>query len=253
MQINPVLLVLGLLILAVGPIHQWLRTRSARLLATRLEQDAQVAATQAEEERARLEAEKPPIRYTDPDGVGWRAPPDWHEPYTPDEGQHDMWKREMRLWLWRMRTGHEASRCNLKDAGIAVRDQWQNAGFLLPAGSELASAARRLGFLRLARAATGEDPQWGTDELRMYYDRHQAAARALAQELYTGNAERAKTWDTVARGPFNFDSEETTFSMLDFGSFMADPFVPDGKALQPLKPFELPTASADWRAFTRQT
>lgn len=240
---NLAFLLLGVA-LVVGP-QVWRLLRKRRVAAA---EAAATTARLAEEEAYR--ATLPPIRHVDADGTGWRAPPDWHEPYQPDEGQHDMWKREMRLWLWRMATKHEESRCNLRDAGVTVRDQWQNAGVRLPAGLDLAMACRRLGFLRLAQAAM---PEASPSFLASCWEQHEAAARAQAAAQYARCAEIAKTWDPVTRGgPFIFDTEEQTHAMLTFGAFDEPPAVPPGRTLQPLTVFRAPTEAGDWRAHTRQ-
>ena len=44
---------------------------------------------------------RPPIVYLDGDGVGWRKRPEWQDASSPDEGQHDWAKRQMRIFLWR--------------------------------------------------------------------------------------------------------------------------------------------------------
>jgi hypothetical protein len=244
MTLSSILLLLLGIALVVGP-QVWRRFQQGRVQAAEAET---TAALLAEEEARR--AALPPIRHVDADGTGWRAPPDWHEPYQPDEGQHDMWKREMRLWLWRMANHHEALRCNLRDAGITLRDQWQNAGALLPAGMDLAMAARRLGFLRLAQAAM---PNASPSFLASCWEQHEAAAKAQAADQYARCAEVAKTWDPVTRGgPFRFDTEEQTLAMLTFGAFDVPPTVPPGREVQPLIPFQALTEAGDWRAHTRQ-
>lgn len=193
--------------------------------------------------------DKPEIRYVDADGVGWTATPDYHESWHPDEGQHETWKREMRIWLWHAQ--HPSARSvDLRDLGLSRTPRVQPLPLSpLPMGSDLAASCRRLGFARLALAAGARDMGWTFDAIKDLHEHHEDAVFVEARRRFEVNTARAKTWDVPARGPFIFDSAVDTVALLSCGEF-GGPLIPQGRTLAPLEPLRV-SADADASAFTR--
>jgi hypothetical protein len=170
----------------------------------------------------------PPIVYVDRDGVGWTRHPEWLLGEYPDEGQHDIWKREMRVFLWRALHGpEEAGSMNIRVVGL--EDRLETIPTLFPVGQQLAEASQRLGFMRLARAAM---PEIADADLLKVHAKHEQAVKAEADRRHAHNTKTAETWPTHA-GPFHFDSREQTIALLTLGP-------PNGKPNNaPLNPINL--------------
>lgn len=171
--------------------------------------------------------------------------PDSHLPTAPDVGQHDVWKRQMRLDLWRFLNGvADPGVIDLRDVGLRsptkgaheCRDYY---GALLPLSPDICAASKRIGFRRLCMA-TGliETPVSFDSEAHMLglYNLHLEAARREADRMYRLNTETAKNWP-AARGPFVYDSVEITLSILSPGPFDG-PEHYDPATLAPLIPLK---------------
>jgi len=76
---------------------------------------------------------------------------------APDHGQHDTWKREALFAVWRFVHKPEGGAFQRAPFGLDnVSSSPVSLGPLFPLDSGLAEASRRLGFLRLFRAALGQ-------------------------------------------------------------------------------------------------
>lgn len=159
--------------------------------------------------------EEAPIVYTDPNGVGWTRHPNWQDADAPDEGQHDCWKREMRVFLWRALHDHEDRRLDMRLVGLGTRVE--SVPNLFPVGMQLAEASRRLGFVSLAEAAL---PGVTERELRVVYDRHETSVLREAGRRAAHNAQTLQAWDPIRMGgPFVSDGFNDTVAELTLGSF----------------------------------
>ena len=157
--------------------------------------------------------EKPPLVYIDPLGQGWTRPPDYQDATAADEGQNDVWKRDLRFCLWRYTNDMtEPGTFSLRDAGLSKYADFRDKGPLFPVGSDLACACRRLGFARLARA-TGLGV--AAHEIADFHRKNDAAVRVEAEAQYARNLETAKTWTSHAA--FTHDTVEQTISMFTLG------------------------------------
>lgn len=103
---------------------------------------------------SRDHAEPPPFPL--PADVAWQASPQARARYFPqavDEGQHDIWKREIALVIWRFLAGPDVmvarGWCDLDGAAPQASQP------LFPLHTDVVSAARRLGLGRLVHAALG--------------------------------------------------------------------------------------------------
>lgn len=178
--------------------------------------------------------DKPPIKYIDGTGTGWREAPDYNEAWAPDHGQHEVWKREMRVWIWRVSRGMTAPcAVNLFDVGLSSVPDFRHYGYADLMGLDLASVSRRLGFVYLAQAAY---PDMDTATLRIAYEMHEANVHAEAERRAKLNAEHAATWNPD-KGPHVTDTFDQTVEVLTAGPFDGAP-LPPGKVRQPLTPIE---------------
>lgn len=176
--------------------------------------------------RLECEGEEPepvPEPTLEPASEPFVLPRDSHLPTAVDCGQHDVWKRQMRLDLWRFLHGkHAAGLIDLREVGL--RSPSKGAGecvdfhsALFPLKPDACAASRRLGFRRLC-VATGLAHSENDPELSEFYAAHNAAARAEAERAFAVNKATAQSWPE-ARGPFVYDSVEVTLSILALGPF----------------------------------
>ncbi len=184
----------------------------------------------------------PPIVYVDRDGVGWTRHPDWLNGTHPDEGQHDSWKRDLRIFLWRAAHGLPDTPGSLNLKVLGLEDRYETVPFLMPVGQQLAEASRRLGFYQLAKAAM---PEILDEDLQAVYARHELAVKAEAERMFAHNTKTLGTWDPVRMGgEFRFETVDQTVEMLTLGPF-------DGKPDNaPLKPLDLSQTSVSPDRFT---
>jgi hypothetical protein len=165
---------------------------------------------------------KPPIVYLDQDGCGWRELPDYADAHQPDWGQHETWKREMRVWLYRVLHDHVSLSLNMKLVGLGSRTE--SVPVLLPMGLQLADACRRLGYRQLAEAAVPDLGTWVSDPEEALLRAFTQNARAVEEEADRREAMNARTrasWKPEHHGgaEFNPDSRETTVALLSVGEF----------------------------------
>jgi hypothetical protein len=194
----------------------------------------------------RSEPPKPAIVWYDENGVGWRARPDYQEPWQPDTGQHEVEKREMRVFLWRMLRGvpgapaGSQSPVAIRPVMIGLGGTVINAPRLLPVGQGLAATCRRFGFARFARASM---PEATEADLRKAYDAQETAMEAEVDRMMTGCAEKARTWDP-RQGPPPGEPRDVLVAGLTCGPFEVEARM-DGHERAILKPILL---KADWPA-----
>lgn len=193
----------------------------------------------------------PPTSSHAPETVAWQASErakGLHYASATDEGQHDIWKRELALVIWRFIAGPKvplARRWFDLDGEIGVPH-----GPVFPLHTDLANACRRLGVRRLGRAALGfasETPPGrhmasdlpvggpfrlfaGADvggvridpiphpvdvdeALRALIDQHNTAAGMEMQRVLAHHTTLKATWDASLRGPYP-DTEEAAYAAL---------------------------------------
>lgn len=148
---------------------------------------------------------RPSTYYRHPDGD--RA----DQPEAQDLGQHDIWKREMYLTLWRAErdlTG--PALIDLHTVGLTPSRQISMYSALYPLTPDFCAAVRRIGGERLAQS-TGRP---GAVETWCRVEReHRAAAQAEAERRYAINQETAKKWNP-ANGAFVFDEVSDTLRLF---------------------------------------
>lgn len=187
---------------------------------------------------------RPPIQYVGPDGVGWRHPPNWLEADYADVGQHDTWKREMRIFLLR---AHACAAQDFEDPGTRSIDLaafrlaatgWSGSGHtetvsvLWPMDEQLAGACRRLGFVRLAEAAV-EPMELTLEDLEAIHRAARRAAEREARRRAEVNGISSQNWNEQHNGgPFQPDPPSATLAAFDPGPF--EPLSP-WPPLQPLR------------------
>lgn len=175
---------------------------------------------------------KPVMQYTDPSGQQWAFPPDYMDATAIDNGQNDVWKREMRFAFWRFQNGFIASGMfSLRDMGLSIHDaDLKSKDALFPVSTDLACACRRLGFQRLVRA-TGllTDPDVSEYQLGQFWKANEIAARNLADAVYACNLETAQSLH------HEFATVDQTFALFTLGPINGHvdqppmrPFVPVG-------------------------
>ena len=175
---------------------------------------------------------RPPMVYFQ-DGVGYTEAPDYLEAWSPDKGQHDLIKMDMRLAMWRYQNGHHgAGVVDVHAAGASYRPESRYVGALFPVTPDLAEGSRRLGYSRLV-AATGlrvsaesEAEFWSTNE---------ETAKAFAAVNYAANAKTAASWP-AHMGRFAHDSEAEVLRAYTLGE-PDGPTLPPGKVAAPLTVF----------------
>ena len=158
---------------------------------------------------------KPRLVYVDADGVGWCRRPDYQDASEPDTGQHDTWKREMRVFLFRALNGESEASGMLDMRRVGVGERMENVPNLYPMGMQVADACRRLGFSRLARSAM---PGISGDALELFYEKHEAAVVREAERRFADCVKLRDGWDEARMGrPFLFESVEETVALLTVG------------------------------------
>ena len=192
----------------------------------------------------RLRRPRPAILYVDRDGVGGRKPPEWLSAQWPDEGQHESWKREMRVFLWRASAGMDAGPGMIDMHPLGLSRHRESVPYLWPVNLQLAEASRRLGFSALARAAMPELP---VAELRVIYDRHELEVGIEARRRVDLNQKTEAAWDARRMGgPFTYESAEQTTAVLTLGPF-------DGPAdAQPLHSVAIMDGVGDTHQYARR-
>jgi len=183
---------------------------------------------------------KPPLVYTDPHGQGWTRAPDYQDAEAPDDGQNDVWKRELRFSMWRYVNGLvEPGTFSLRDAGLSKYADLRSKGPLFPLGGDLACACRRLGFARLARA-TGvfqHGDLFDSDTvIAAFYSENEAAVIIEAEAQHARASATAANWNEAARGPFAFDTIEQTIALYTLGPINGHADAP------PMRPYSLTIA-----------
>ncbi len=165
----------------------------------------------------RLRRARPPILYVDRAGIGWCKPPEWLTAEWPDEGQHDAWKMDMRVFLWRAAHGLDPAPRVLDMRPLRISHHFEQVPRLWPVGQQLAEVSRRLGFQSLAKAAM---PELHEDALRGIYDRHEQEAIVEARLMLDRNKTTAASWDAKRMGgPFTYETEEQTIGRFTLGPF----------------------------------
>lgn len=156
----------------------------------------------------------PPMLYTDPSGQGWAQAPDYQESHAPDIGQHDVWKRELRLALWRYSQGkYDQAMYDRRDAGITRFSDPKVYGPLFPVMADVSCACRRVGFARLARAAM---PGVTNETLAAFWTENEVTARVSAAAQH---AQCVKTNAEVQA--ITFGTEDELFGMKSLGPINA--------------------------------
>lgn len=180
----------------------------------------------------------PPIVFTDESGVGWREMPDYLDPWYADRGQHDTWKREMRLAVLRWRKGNTTQgTVDLRDYGLSEQPRRTPVPMLIPFHVQLADACRRLGFYPLYLSAVEDGEE---EEARALWLAAEAGATAEAEARFARNSAVASKWDVATRGPFVFESVEEVRAMHTCGPFLGDA---TPRPRSPLLPLVLQAAS----------
>lgn len=154
-------------------------------------------------------------------------PEDSDQPHFRDYGQHDIWKRDMALALWRLK--HDTlgpSTVDLAKVGLTPRSCMHHLGPLLPLSVDLCAASRRIGFMRLAVASGVTLP---SEQIVWLYEAHHTEAHAEAIRRFEVNKKRAEQV-----GEFPFDSIEATEKLFDLG-----PLDPPQEGAVPLTPLTL--------------
>lgn len=193
-----------------------------------------------------LPAEDSPAQlYIDADGVPWPQHPNYQDADLPDIGQHDIWKKDMRIFLWRTIHGpKQAGAMALEPLGFGRRSEV--VPVLFPVGDQLAAQSRKFGFLNLARAAM---PEATDEQLRWAYERHEIAVREEARARRERAERHAANWDESRMGyPYQCDTEDQTVSQLTLGSYTP---VPGATTLQPLSLLPVNANPPSYTHFTR--
>ena len=167
--------------------------------------------------------------YIDENGVPWPRHPDHQNADQPDEGQHDIWKKDMRIFLWRTIHGPEqAGSMPLAALGFGRRSEV--VPVLFPVGEQLAAQSRKFGFLNLACAAM---PEATPEQLRWAYERNEIAVLEEARVRRVRNERTAATWDVARMGyDHQYEEEAQTIAQLTLGAYMPAP--PGAIILTPL-------------------
>lgn len=178
------------------------------------------------------EPPKPPIKFVDSEGVGWRERPDYMEPWQPDTGQHETWKREMRLAVLRWRRGEYAQgNVNLADYDLGERNV--PIPMLFPLHMQLSDACRRLGFAQLAACSVPDAPL-SREEIERMWAEQEAAAVAEADLREARGRATAATWDTATRGEFVYATAAEALPLLTAGPLDGAPTKHPRMPLQPV-------------------
>lgn len=167
--------------------------------------------------------------------------PNYHDADQPDEGQHDVWKKDLRIAIWRYLHGTpEPGTLSLAPLGLGPRTE--RVPVLFPLGEQLAEVSRKFGFLNLAEAAM---PEAKREQLVEFYQQNAAAVRVEAAERCARNAATGETWDESRMGrTFTFDSESQVIRALSLGPLER----PAGAVV--LNPIKLRQPPIDYRNLT---
>ena len=180
--------------------------------------------------------------YVDDQGQGWRERPDWQDATAPDRGQHESWKRDMRIFLHRYRNRLPEAPGVLPLSEVGLGDRLEQVPVLFPVGLQLAAVSRKLGYLALARAAM---PEAEEAALLAAYSENEHRVQLEAVRRFAQNRKTAESW-SPAWGGFNPDSEEETVTLLTLGPLESV------AGAAPLEPIRLSAAEPpDYRQFTR--
>lgn len=173
-----------------------------------------------------------PARYISPDGaeyVLFARPADYQDADKPDDGQHDVWKKDLRIALWRSIHGPvQPGLMDMSPLGLGRRSE--QVPVLYPFGEQLAGECRKLGYLNLARAAM---PEASDDEIQQAYHNNAQAVRDEAARRAQLNAATSASWDTARMGGrFSPETEDQTIASLSLGPLQNPPGV---AILKPLR------------------
>lgn len=165
-------------------------------------------------------------------------------PSAVDGGQHDTWKREIALAVWRFLTDPERA---IARAAFDLGDHVAAPlSAVFPIAPDCSARLRYLGFARMVRSALGYESstpdctvapsQWpvggpfGTltsvgplsvdDLIHQLHTQHCLAAQAQVQVAMASNERRRASWDEQLRGPFSCDSEEDLAQLFDVGALI---------------------------------
>lgn len=187
--------------------------------------------------------ERPRELYVDESGVSWPRHPNYQDPDQPDEGQHDVWKKDLRIAIWRFQHSlYAPGSINLEPVGFGRRSE--AVPHLFPLGEQLAAKCRTLGFLNLAKAAMPEATEY---DLRKFQEANEQAVRDEAQARYMRGLRTQETWDPVKMGySFEAPSVQETIQSLTTG-----PFVGATETAEPLTPVPL-TEASHYSNYTRE-
>jgi hypothetical protein len=178
------------------------------------------------------EAPKPPIKFVDSEGVGWRERPDYMEPWQPDTGQHETWKREMRVAVLRWRRG-ERGQGNVNLAAYDLGERNVPVPMLFPLHMQLADACRRLGFSQLAECSVPDAPMT-REEIERFWTEQETAAATEAELREARGRATASTWDTTSRGEFVYALAAEALPLLTVGPIDGAPTRHPRASLQPV-------------------
>lgn len=196
----------------------------------------------------------PPIVYTDESGVGWTRAPDYQEAWSEDIGQHDTWKREMRLaYLRWTRKEYDMGGADLRDYGLSASPRRVPIPPLFPLHTQLAEACRRLGFMQLFISA---NPDATAEDANRMWEEQEAVAQETADTRYNARVLLKSTWDEVARGPCDVTPYADILRLLSVGPFEGfplpvDPATRSPRLRAPLLPLEALAHAATPERFMR--
>lgn len=195
-----------------------------------------------------LPADEPQAQlYVDQNGVAWPRHPDHQNVDQPDEGQHDIWKKDMRIFLWRALWGpEEPGVMALEPLGFGRRTE--TVPVLYPVGEQLAAQARKFGFPNLARAAM---PEITEAQILNIYHRNEVAVRAEAQLRAERGARVATTWDEARMGyAYQVPLAEDVVAQLTLGP-CETPLGAITLKPVPLLPSNAPNSTTNFQNFTK--
>lgn len=174
---------------------------------------------------------QPPTVFVDDSGVAWPRHPDYQNADKPDEGQHDVWKKDLRIALWRFLNDRTTPGVlNLEPLGFGRRSE--SVPVLFPVGEQLAQKCRTLGFFNLAKASM---PEATLDELNRFHAANEQAVQVEAQARFERTSATAKSWDATRMGyAYTAPTFQETVQALTLG-----PFTGASDSAEPLQPIPL--------------